>query len=97
MAEKIAVDAIAVPLGYPTSLIYLDESGARASGSAFFVVRRHGPFARSIKDVRDRHEFRGEFKFNEEERAVEFLADRQALVILDNCEHLVADAAELES
>ena len=29
------------------------------------------------------------------ERAVEFLADRQALVIVDNCEHLIAAAADL--
>lgn len=38
--EKVGDQAnvVDVPLGYPTSVIYLDESGARASGNNFFVV-----------------------------------------------------------
>ena len=65
-----ATERVRVPLGYPTSLIYLDESGSRASASRFFVMaatklRRPGSLARAVQGVRDRNQFRGEFKFSE--------------------------------
>jgi hypothetical protein len=68
MATTRPVAEVSVPLGYPTSQIYMDESGSRASGAEFFVlsavkVRRNGTFARSVKDIRDQHNFAGEFKF----------------------------------
>lgn len=58
-----------LPPFYPASLIYLDESGSRATASQFFVVaaiklRRSGMFARTVKEVRDRTGFKGEFKFS---------------------------------
>ena len=67
MGDQTVVD---VPLGYPTSVIYMDESGSRASGSNFFVVaaakvRNHGLFLRGVRDCRDRTGFGGEFKFSE--------------------------------
>ena len=63
-------NAVAVPLGYPTSLIYLDESGSKATASRFFVIgaiklREPGFFARDLREVRDAHGFSGEFKFSE--------------------------------
>lgn len=62
--------AVTVPLQYPTSLIFVDESGAKASGNRFFVVgavklRQPGQFARTLRDIRDRHGFHGELKFAE--------------------------------
>jgi hypothetical protein len=61
--------AVHVPQSYPTSLIYLDESGSKASGSNFFVIggvklRQPGLLARTVREVRDRTGFEGEFKFN---------------------------------
>jgi tetratricopeptide (TPR) repeat protein len=58
-----------VPRGYPTALIYMDESTAKASGGRFFVVgavkvRKSGQLMRAIRDVRDRHGFYDEFKFS---------------------------------
>jgi uncharacterized protein (DUF885 family) len=58
-----------VPPKYPTALIYVDESAVKASAGRFFVVgavkvRRPGQLMRSVRDVRDRHDFRDEFKFN---------------------------------
>jgi hypothetical protein len=69
MATLRPIIEVSVPLGYPTSQIYMDESGSRASGAEFFVlsavkVRRNGAFARSVKDIRDQHNFDGEFKFS---------------------------------
>lgn len=63
-------DSVSVPPRYPTSLIFLDESGSKATSSRFFVVaavklREPGRLARAIQDLRDRHGFRGEFKFAE--------------------------------
>ncbi len=60
---------VIVPLGYPTSLIYVDESGSRASASNFFViaalkVRQQGKLARAVLNVRERNQFFGEFKFS---------------------------------
>jgi hypothetical protein len=42
-----------VPLGYPTALIYMDESTVKASGGRFFVVgavkvRKPGQLMRAI-------------------------------------------------
>ena len=69
MAISRPAQEITVPLGYPTSLIYMDESGVHASGAQFFVlsavkIRRSGAFARAVADIRDKRSFRGEFKFN---------------------------------
>jgi hypothetical protein len=63
MGRPIPKDAVAVPRRYPTSLIFLDESGSKATGSRLFVIgaiklREPGRFARALQDVRDRHEFR---------------------------------------
>lgn len=62
-------DAVQVPPNYPTALIYVDESAVKASGGRFFVVgavkvRRPGQLMRVITDIRDRHDFRDEFKFS---------------------------------
>ncbi len=59
---------IKVPAGYPRTVIYIDESGV-ATNDRFFVVgavrmRRHGEFARAVRDVRDRTGFDEEFKFS---------------------------------
>lgn len=63
-------DAVSVPSGYPTSTIFIDESGSRASGSRFFVmgaikVRSPGRLARAMRAVRDKTRFSSEFKFSE--------------------------------
>ncbi len=59
-----------VPLGYPTATLFLDESGSKASASQFFVtaavkLRAPGMFQRTIRELRDRTGFEGEFKFAE--------------------------------
>jgi hypothetical protein len=64
-----AVDAVQVPQKYPTALIYVDESAVKASAGRFFVVgavkvRRPGQLMRVVRDIRDRHGFRDEFKFS---------------------------------
>ncbi|HTW19759.1 MAG TPA: DUF3800 domain-containing protein [Mycobacteriales bacterium] len=69
MARTSSDDAIDLPLRYPTSLIHVDESGSRASREQFFVVgavkvRESGQLARTIRDVRDRNNFEGEFRFS---------------------------------
>ena len=69
MAFTPSADAVRVPLGYPTALIYMDESTVKASGGRFFVVgavkvRKSGQLMRAIRDVRDRHGFHDEFKFS---------------------------------
>lgn len=63
-------DDIEVPLWYPTSTIYLDDSGVKAAGSRLLViggikVRRHGELMRAIRHVRDQSGFTGEFKYTE--------------------------------
>lgn len=61
--------AVVVPVGYPTSSIFIDESRARASGGRFFVVaalkvRKPEAMARAMRTIREEHgEFKGEFKF----------------------------------
>jgi hypothetical protein len=59
---------IQVPTGYPASTFFVDESRARAAGGRFFCIaavklRAPGGFARSLREIRDRRGFRGEFKF----------------------------------
>lgn len=61
---------IRVPARYPTSTIYLDDSGMKAGGSRILViggikVRRHGVLLRAIRHVRDQTGFTGEFKYSE--------------------------------
>lgn len=69
MAFSPSADVARVPPGYPTALIYVDESMVKASGGRFFVVgavkvRKSGQLMRAIRDVRDRHGFHDEFKFS---------------------------------
>ena len=60
---------VTVPLGYPTTAIFVDESRARASGGRFFAVaalkvRDQGALARGMRHIRDQGSgFTGEFKF----------------------------------
>lgn len=59
-----------LPRSVRTSLIYMDESGSKASGSRFFVVaaaklRNPGQMHRALQDVRDRTAFGSEFKFSD--------------------------------
>lgn len=72
MARSIpprATAGLTVPPRYPTSLIFLDESGSVTGGRHFTIggvkLRESGAFARDIQDLRDRYGFRSEFKFNE--------------------------------
>jgi hypothetical protein len=58
-----------VPQGYPTALIYTDESAVKVSAGRFFVVgavtvRKPGQLMRSVRDIRDRHGYFDEFKFS---------------------------------
>lgn len=81
-----------VPLGYPTGLVYMDESGSRAQGPIFVMsavkLRRAGDLSRSLTTVRERNNFRGEFKFSEVTKgtmcayfdAIDQLADSDAHV-----------------
>jgi hypothetical protein len=60
--------AVAVPLDYPCSTIFVDESGSPASGGSFFViaavkVRNVGRLMREVKHIRDRQDYFGELKF----------------------------------
>lgn len=69
MSPVPTVDAVQVPQKYPTALIYVDESAVKASAGRFFVVgavkvRRPGQLMRAVHDIRDRHDFRDEFKFS---------------------------------
>jgi hypothetical protein len=62
---------VTVPVGYPTSSIFIDESRARASGGRFFVVaalkvRKPEAMARAMHSIREqRNGFAGEFKFKD--------------------------------
>lgn len=52
-----------------SALIYMDDSGSRASGSRFFVysavkLRQNGRFTRAVRQIRDRTGFDREFKFS---------------------------------
>lgn len=62
-------EPVTVPLGYPTALIAIDESGSQ-SGSGRFVmgavkVRQSGQLERAIQGVREKHRYLDrEFKFS---------------------------------
>lgn len=63
-------EPISIPSSYPTSAIFIDESGSRATASTAFVVaaikvREPGKLLRAVKDVRDKTGFTSEFKFSE--------------------------------
>lgn len=64
---------VRVPLGYPCTTIYVDESGGGVHGRFFVVgalkVRKHGDFSRALQAVRDRTGFVQEFHFTEITRA----------------------------
>jgi len=67
-------EAVHVPLKYPTALIFVDESAVKVSAGRFFVVgavkvRKSGQLLRSVQDIRDRHNYREEFKFSKITRA----------------------------
>lgn len=62
-------DVVRIPVRYPTSLVFVDESGSKATASQFFVVaavkvREPGRFAETIRGVRDRTGFGSELKFS---------------------------------
>lgn len=66
---RAAQAAVHVPQKYPTALIYVDESAAKVSAGRFFVVgavkvRKPGQLMRSVQEIRDRFDFREEFKFS---------------------------------
>ena len=61
--------AVVVPVRYPCSVMYVDESSAKQSGGNFFVVaavkvRQPGMLARKMKEIRDTESYDGEFKFS---------------------------------
>jgi len=63
-------EPVTVPVDYPASLIFMDESGSRASNSRFFVMsavklRQPGKIMRAVRGVRDRNQFQSEFKFSD--------------------------------
>jgi hypothetical protein len=67
-ASSSSPKRVEVPLGYPTSTIYLDDSGTKAAGTRLLVigglkVRRHGQLLRAIRHVREQTGFGREFKF----------------------------------
>jgi hypothetical protein len=60
---------VEVPLHYPTSTIYTDDSGVKAGKSRLLViggikVRRHGTLLRAIRHIREEADFPREFKFS---------------------------------
>ena len=60
-------EPVDVPLSYPCTTLFLDESGVKAKDRftvGGFKVRRVGELTRSVQHVRDKHGFYGEFKFN---------------------------------
>lgn len=62
------LDPVDVPLSYPCSTLFLDESGVKA-GDRFtvggFKIRNVGALSRAVSHVRDKHGFYDEFKFND--------------------------------
>ena len=74
MAIAPAQEPVHVPPGYPTALIFVDESAVKVSAGRFFVigavkVRRSGQLLRTVHDIRDRHGYFDEFKFSKITRA----------------------------
>lgn len=62
--ERVPID---VPVGYPCSTVFLDESGVKARDRftvGGFKVRKVGELGRAIRHVRDEFGFNDEFKFN---------------------------------
>jgi len=59
---------IAIPPGYPASLIFIDESGAAANDRIFVIgalkVRRPGELMRAVRHARDQTDFTDEYRFN---------------------------------
>ncbi len=85
---------VQVPPRYPTSLVFMDESGSKTSGGRFFVmsavkVRKPGQLQRTIRGIRDRHGFDHEFKFAALTRGSQtvFYELIDALVASDACFH----------
>lgn len=61
-------EPIDVPLNYPCSTVFLDESGVKAADRftiGGFKIRKVGEMTRALQHVRDKHGFYGEFKFND--------------------------------
>ena len=60
-------EPVDVPLDYPCTTLFLDESGVKAR-DRFTIggikVRRVGELTRAVRHVRDKHGFHGEFKFS---------------------------------
>ena len=70
MARSGSDEVVSVPPRYPTSSIFIDESGSKATASQFFVVaavkvREPGRLAQAVRDVRDRSQYYRELKFSE--------------------------------
>jgi len=70
MALTNVKPTVVVPKDYPTSLIFMDESGSKSGAGNFFVMsavksRDPGKLMRSVKSVRDRNNFTSEFKFGD--------------------------------
>lgn len=60
-------EPVDVPLNYPCTTVFLDESGVKAKDRftvGGFKARRIGELARAVRHVRDKHGFYDEFKFN---------------------------------
>lgn len=60
-------DPIDVPLNYPCSTVFLDESGVKAKDRftiGGFKIRKVGDLSRAVQHTRDKHGFYDEFKFN---------------------------------
>jgi hypothetical protein len=69
MRTNPSEDVVRVPHGYPTSLIFIDESGSKATASQFFVVaavkvREPGKLSQAVRDVRDATGYGSELKFS---------------------------------
>ncbi len=91
--DLTAATAVRVPVNYPASLVFMDESNAKASGSSFFVMsavklREPGLLARNLRMVRDRNQFEGEFKFSQVTKGT-------MCAYFDAIDQLVASAAHL--
>ncbi len=67
--RRDAEPPVDIPYRYPTAMIYVDESGSKASASKFFVIaavklREPGRFGRDIRALRDKTGFESEFRFS---------------------------------
>lgn len=60
-------EPVDVPLSYPCTTLFLDESGVKARDRftvGGFKVRRVGELGRAVRHIRDKFDFHDEFKFN---------------------------------